>query len=53
MGRINEDRYWMQVQARYEHWDEDDVEDDFFEDDEGYLDEVDLEVDERLLARNR
>lgn len=55
MRGVNEDAYWMQVQAQVERWD---LEDDFFEDDEDQnefseLDAVDMEVDEMILERRR
>lgn len=55
MRGVNEDAYWMQVQAQVERWD---LEDDFFEDDEDQnefseLDAVDMEVDEMILERGR
>ena len=48
MYGVNEDRYWDQYQVNHDpQWyDADEVEDDFTE-----WDQVDMEVDERLLER--
>ena len=48
MYGVNEDRYWDQYQVHNDpQWyDDDEVEDDFTE-----WDQVDMEVDERLLER--
>lgn len=48
MYGVNEDRYWDQYQVHHDpQWyDDDEVEDDFTE-----WDQVDMEVDERLLER--
>lgn len=58
MFGVNEDRYWMQVQARVEHWyDEDDewgdVVDDFHEDDFAEWENADMACEEQRLERNR
>lgn len=55
MYGVNEDLYWLNYQARVEHWDDESVEDDFFEDDEdneySEWDEVDMRMDDILLDR--
>lgn len=55
MYGVNEDLYWLNYQARVERWDDESVEDDFFEDDEddeySEGDEVDMRMDDILLDR--
>ena len=55
MYGVNEDLYWLNYQARVEHWDDEPAEDDFFEDDKDdeYFewDEVDMRMDDILLDR--
>ena len=48
MYGVNEDRYWDQYQAHYDPQWRDNDED---EDDLGIWDQVDMEVDERILER--
>lgn len=53
MYGVNEDRYWLQVQAREEHWYDEEDEDNEGNSNYSAWDEADLEVDEIMLARHR
>lgn len=53
MYGVNEDRYWMQVQAKYEHWYDEDNEENEGSNNYTAWDEADLKVDEALLNRGR